>query len=58
MRSFSVAVTDTEMRQYAGYFTGVVIAYEAVPAEIYTVRYLDGDEEHMSLTQLRSVLVQ
>ena len=41
----------------AGYFTGVVVSYDA-PQELYTVRYEDDDEEKISLKKLRAILVK
>jgi hypothetical protein len=41
----------------AGYFTGVVVSYDALQ-ELYTVRYEDEDEESISLKKLRAILVK
>ena len=41
----------------AGYFTGVVISYDAAQ-ELYTVRYEDDEEETTSLKKLRAILVK
>ncbi len=50
--------TDSQIGQCTGYFEGLVVSYESLGCQVFTVRYTDGDEQRMSLDQLQRVLVK